>query len=103
MADHLSDPYPQDARGSHFIARSAKFPDKVLGLPLPESIAGQPLPRTYINGPFNVNRFEGMSRDRAYTGHYGYGAGFYGARLPADVNGGKGWSGRRLRVRRYGP
>jgi hypothetical protein len=103
MADHLSDPYPKDAMGSHYKARSAKVPDRIFGVPLPESIAGQPWARSFIDSPLNVNKFEGMSRDQAYTGHYGYGAGFYGARLPADVNGGLGWSGRRLGARRYGP
>jgi len=103
MADYLSDPYPRTGMGSHFVARSAKFPNKVLGIPLPESIAGQPLPRGFIESRFNVFKPEGVSRDQLYTDHFGYDGDFYGAFMPPRVNGGKGWRGRELGVRRYGP
>jgi hypothetical protein len=103
MANYLSDQYPRGAMGSHLVARSEKFPQKILGVPVPETLAGQPLPRSYIDSPLNVWKPEGLSRDQVYTRHYGYGAGFYGARLPATVNGGRGWSGRRFGLSRYGP
>jgi len=103
MADYLSDPYPRTGMGSHFTARSTKFPTSILGISLPESVAGQPLPRWYIESKFNVLKPEGVSRDRLYTDHFGYDGDFYGAFMPPHVNEGKGWRGRELGARRYGP
>ena len=54
-----------------------------------------------MDGPFNVQRGEGMSRGQVYAKHFRTDDNFYGARLPTNLDGGRGWSGRRLGLERY--
>jgi hypothetical protein len=99
LAEHLAAPY--EGMGSHYIPRRAQFPEQVLGIPLPSPIAGQPLPKAYIDSVFNVSKPAGMSRGEFYKYHYAVDPKFYGARLPADVDEGRGWSGLKLGLQRY--
>lgn len=96
---HMAELY--DGRGSHFVPRRAKFPESVFGMPLPEAVAGKPLPRAFIDSAFNVSKPANMSRAEFYAYHYAVDPRFYGARLPADLDGGRGWSGQRLGLKRY--
>jgi len=101
LAEYLAEPYV--GMGHHAVApRRVKIPESILGIPVNEAWAGQRLPRSLSDSPFNVSKPPGMSRGDFYEHHYGVDRRFHGARLPADLNGGKGWSGKKLGLRRYG-
>jgi len=102
LAAYLAEPYT--GAGAHFVPRRAKFPEAVMGIPLPEGLVGKPLlPRAYMDGPFNVWKPEGISRGDFNVGHFRRDDHMYGTRLPKDVDGGRGWSGNRLGLKRYSP
>lgn len=102
LAAYLAEPYP--GVGAHFVPRRAKFPEAIMGVPLPEGLVGKPLlPRAYMDSPFNVWKPDGISRGDFYAGHFRRDDQMYGARLPKDVDGGRGWSGNRVGLQRYSP
>ena len=99
---YLNEPY--DGAGAHFVPRRAKFPETLMGIPLPEGLVGKPLlPQAYMDGPLNVWKPPGISRGKFYEEHFRMDDRMYGARLPGDVDGGRGWSGNRLGLERYSP
>jgi hypothetical protein len=100
LADYLARPYKGMGHHSAF-PRRAKIPDSILGIPVDERWAGKPLPGWFSDSPLNVSIPLGMSRDDFYRYHYGVDRHFHGAKLPPDLNGGKGWSGKRLGLQRY--
>jgi len=100
LAEYLAQPY--EGMGHHSIAaRRAKIPSKVFGVPVDERLAGQPLPSWLSDSPLNVSVPRGMSRGDFYEYHYQVDPKAYGFRLPKDLNGGKGWSGKQLGLTRY--
>jgi hypothetical protein len=74
--------------------------DSIVGIPTPRLKKVQ-IPDWIMNSPLNVSKPRGMSQGDFYEYHYGVDPRFYGARLPRDLNGGKGWSGKRLGAERY--
>jgi hypothetical protein len=102
LAEYLAEPYT--GMGHHaLVPRRFKVPQSIMGIPVDERWVGKPLPSWIVDGPLNVSVPMGMSRDDFYKYHYGVDGHFHGARLPADLNGGKGWSGKREGARRYHP
>ena len=99
---YLGEPY--DGEGAHFIPRRAKFKETLMGMPVPEGLVGKTvLPQWYIDSPLNVWKPDGISRGDFYAEHFRTDDRMYGARLPSDVDGGQGWSGKRLGLERYSP
>ena len=88
-AAHLAAPYPASNMGSHFIPRRTELPD---------FLGGGPLPKSYSDGVFNVLKPEGISRGDFYELHYKVDPKFHGTGVK-----GESWSGKELRLRRYGP
>ncbi|MFL5298188.1 MAG: hypothetical protein ACJ798_17560 [Phenylobacterium sp.] len=60
------------------------------------------LPPWLVDSPINVSVPRGMSRGDFYEYHYGVDPKAGGFRLPADVNGGKGWRPKELGLTKYG-
>jgi len=102
LAEYLAEPY--EGMGHHAIVpRRFKIPETIWGIPVDDRLAGKRLPRWIVDSPLNVSKPLGMSRDDFYKHHYGVDDRFYGARLPGDLNDGRGWSGKRQGARRYDP
>jgi hypothetical protein len=100
LAEYLAEPY--EGMGHHAVVpRRFRIPDSILGIPVDEGLAAKPLPSWLIDSRLNVSKPLGMSRGDFYDYHYRVDPRFHGARLPADLNGGKGWSGKRLGLQRY--
>jgi len=100
LAEYLAEPY--EGMGHHAIVpRRFKIPETIRGIPVDDRLAGKPLPSWIVDSPLNVSKPLGMSRDDFYKYHYGVDERFHGARLPADLNGGKGWSGKRQGLQRH--
>jgi hypothetical protein len=53
------------------------------------------------DSPLNVSKPRGMSQGDFYEYRYAVDPQFYGARLPQDLNCGRGWSGKRVGAERY--
>ena len=103
-AAHLAGDYV--GAGSHYAPRRTRIPEQLFGLPLPDGIAGQAPPKWFMNGPLNVSKPTGMSRDEFYRYHYAVDPHFHGAKLPAGMrglNGRRGWSGAEAGLKKYGP
>ncbi|HEY1927611.1 MAG TPA: hypothetical protein VGG92_09110 [Caulobacteraceae bacterium] len=95
-ARYLSKPY--DGMGDHaLISRSQ---NAILGFKT-SLLKNVPIPDWIKDSPLNVSKPRGMSQGDFYEYHYGVDPQFYGAGLPRDLNGGKGWSGKRLGAERY--
>jgi hypothetical protein len=102
LAEYLAEPY--DGMGHHAVfPRRFRIPDSAMGIAIDPRLAGKPLPGWLVDSPLNISIPLGMSRDDFYKYHYGVDRRFHGARLPADLNGGRGWSGKREGARRYNP
>jgi len=95
-AIHLSKPYK--GMGDH--GPVPRRQDSILGFKAP-ALKKVPIPDWVMDSPFNVSKPRGMSQGDFYEYHYRVDPRFYGARLPKDLNGGKGWSGKRLELERY--
>lgn len=74
--------------------------DAILGFKTPW-LKGANIPDWIMESRFNVTKPRGMSQGDFYENHFGTDPRMYGARLPRAVNGGKGWSGKRLGLERY--
>jgi hypothetical protein len=92
-ARYLSKSY--DGQGDH-----ALIPRRQASIKIPQ-LGEVAIPDWIMNSPLNVSKPRGMSQGDFYEYHYAVDPRFYGARLPSDLNGGKGWSGRRLGLERY--
>lgn len=100
LAEYLAQPY--EGMGHHaLVPRRAKVPGSILGVPVEDALAGQRLPAWMIDSPLNVSVPRGISRGDFYEYHYKVDPKAYGFRLPADLNGGKGWSGKQLGLTKY--
>jgi hypothetical protein len=88
-AAHLAKLYPTSNMGSHFIPRRTK---------LPAVMGGGSLPRYFLDGPFNRLHPPDISRGDFYELHFSVDPKFYGTGVL-----GERWSGRDLRLKRYGP
>lgn len=95
-AAHLSKPYK--GMGDH--GPIPRRQDSVFGFKAPP-LKKVSIPDWIMDSPFNVSKPRGMSQGDFYEYHYRVDPRFYGARLPQDLNGGKGWSGKRLGLERY--
>jgi hypothetical protein len=95
-AVYLSKPY--DGRGDH--ALIPRRQDSIFGIKTP-FLKKVPIPDWIMDSPLNVSKPRGMSQGDFYEYHYGVDPRFYGARLPRNLNGGRGWSGNRLGLERY--
>lgn len=101
LAEYLAEPY--EGMGHHAVVpRRFKIPESIWGIPVDQHFAGRSLPGWLSDSPLNVSIPLGMSRDEFYKYHYAVDDRFHGAKLPADLNNGKGWSGTREGARRYG-
>jgi hypothetical protein len=95
-ARYLSKPY--EGMGDHaLISRSQ---NAILGFKT-SLLKGVPIPDWIKDSPLNVSKPRGMSQGDFYEYHYAVDSQFYGAGLPRDLNGGKGWSGKRVGAERY--
>jgi hypothetical protein len=102
LAQYLSKPY--EGMGHHTpIPRRAKIPDSVFGIPIDARWAGKPLPKWVVDNPLNVSKPLGMSQGDFYEYHYRTDPKYHGGKLPPDLNDGKGWSGKKLGLKRYNP
>jgi hypothetical protein len=90
-ARYLSKPY--EGQGDHAVIPRRQ--DSVGGIPIP-LLKKARLPDGLMDSPLNVSKPRGMSQGDFYEYHYGVDPRFYGAKLPSELNGGKGWSGKRL-------
>jgi hypothetical protein len=97
--EYLNTPY--EGMGHHNIARRFRFPEALGPMPLPDSIAGKPLPKVLSDSIFNVSKPEGITRGQMYAYHYRVDPKFHGAWLPDGP--GRGWSGKKLGLQKYGP
>jgi hypothetical protein len=100
-AQYLSKAY--EGKGHHAIIpqRFETISSEKWGIPIPAVLEGKKIPKLIMDSPFNVSRPRGMSQGDFYDYHYGVDGNFYGARLPSGLNGGRGWSGKRLNLERY--
>lgn len=94
-ARYLSKPYK--GQGDHAVIQ--KTQKSVLGFETP-LLQRAPIPKWFMDGPLNVSRPRGLSQADFYEYHYGVDPHFYGGTLPPRLNGGKGWSGKRLGLER---
>jgi hypothetical protein len=95
-ARYLSKAY--DGRGDHAVISQSQ--NAVFGVKTP-LLKKVPIPDWIKDSPLNVSRPRGMSQGDFYEYHYNVDPQFYGAKLPRDLNGGKGWSGKRVGAERY--
>ena len=95
-ARYLSKPY--DGRGDHALISQSQ--NAVFGFKTPLLKKVQ-IPDWIKDSPVNVSKPRGLSQGDFYEYHYAVDPQFYGAGLPRDLNGGKGWSGKRLGAERY--
>ncbi|THD62420.1 hypothetical protein [Phenylobacterium sp.] len=95
-ATYLSKPYK--GQGEHAVIPQAQ--DRILGFKTPW-LKDVTISDWIMNSPLNVSKPRGMSQGDFYEYHFGVDPRFYGARLPQGLNGGKGWSGKRLGLERY--
>ncbi|HEX4710317.1 hypothetical protein [Phenylobacterium sp.] len=95
-ARYLSKPYK--GQGDHALIQKSQR--SILGFETP-GLRGLPIPKWFMDGPLNVSIPRGLSQYDFYKYHYGVDPKFYGGRLPVDLNGGKGFSGKRLGFERY--
>lgn len=95
-ARYLSKPYAGQAEHAVIPQRQ----DSIAGVPIP-GLRNVPIPDWIMDSPLNVSRPRGMSQGDFYEYHFGVDPHFYGAGLPRSLNGGKGWSGKRLGMERY--
>ena len=95
-AGYLSKRY--DGQGDHVLIPRRQ--DSIVGIKTPW-LKKVPIPDWIMDSPLNVSKPRGMSQGDFYEYHYGVDPRFYGARLPRDLNGGKGWSGNRLGLDRF--
>jgi hypothetical protein len=90
-ARYLAKPY--EGMGDHAVIPRRQ--DSVAGIPIPR-LKKVSIPDWIMDSPLNVSKPRGMSQGDFYEYHYSVDPRFYGARLPSDLNGGMGWSGKRL-------
>ncbi|MBS0334717.1 MAG: hypothetical protein JSS35_18255 [Proteobacteria bacterium] len=95
-AGYLSKRY--EGMGDHAVIPRRQ--DSIAGIPTPW-LKDVSIPDWIMNSPFNVSKPRGVSQGDFYEYHYGVDPKFYGARLPQNLNGGRGWSGKRLGLERY--
>ena len=86
LAEYLSQRY--QGMGHHSLI-SRRLADKVN------------LPDWLVDSPINVSKPRGMSRNDFYKYHYQVDPKAGGFRLPADLNGGKGWRPKELGLTKY--
>jgi hypothetical protein len=86
LAEYLAQPYPG---GGHHAVIAQRLAKKMN------------LPRRLVDSPINVSLPRGMSRGDFYEYHYGVDPKAGGFRLPADLNGGKGWRPKELGLTKY--
>jgi hypothetical protein len=100
-AEYLSKSY--EGMGHHAIIpqRFETISSEKWGIPIPAALEGKKIPKWIMDSPLNVSKPRGMSQGDFYDYHYGVDGKFHGARLPAGLNDGKGWSGKRLNQERY--
>jgi hypothetical protein len=95
---YLNEPYV--GMGHHNVPRRFRFAEAIGPMPLPDSIAGKPLPKALSDSIFNVSKPEGITRGQMYAYHYRVDPKFHGAWLPDGP--GRGWSGKKLGLSKYG-
>jgi hypothetical protein len=86
LAEYLAQPY--EGMGHHSLF-SRRLANKLN------------LPPWLVDGPINVAKPRGMSRNDFYKYHYQVDPKAGGFRLPADLNGGKGWRPKELGLTKY--
>jgi hypothetical protein len=88
LAEYLAQPY--EGMGHHSL--------------IPRRLAKKMnLPSWLVDSPINVAAPRGMSRNDFYKYHYQVDPKAGGFRLPADLNGGKGWRPKELGLTKYSP
>ena len=95
-ARHLSKPYK--GQGDHALIQKSQ--KSIFGFEMP-GLRRLPIPKWFMDSSLNVSIPRGLSQYDFYKYHYGVDPQFYGGRLPVDLNGGKGFSGKRLGFERY--
>ncbi|WP_394762950.1 hypothetical protein [Phenylobacterium sp.] len=101
-AEYLSKPYEGRGHHSPIPQRRSVISSEKWKIPIPPVLQGKKIPAWIMDSPLNVSKPRGMSQADFYEYHYGVDKRFQGAKLPANLNGGKGWSGKRLNQKRYG-
>lgn len=96
-ARYLAKPY--EGQGDHAVVQKSR--KSIFGFKTP-LLKDVPIPRSVMDSPLNVSRPRGLSQGDFYEYHYRVDPQFYGGKLPAQLNEGKGWSGNRLGLERDG-
>ena len=95
-ARYLSKRY--EGQGDHVLIPKHRI--YILGFKAPDWFKKLDIPDWIMDSPLNVSKPRGMSQGDFYEYHYSVDPRYHGGTLPADLNGGKGWSGKRLGLER---
>jgi hypothetical protein len=97
-AKYLAEPYPW--KGHHAVAKRARIPKDIFGVPLPVAIAGKALPKVFTESAFNLVKPKGITRGEMYELHARIDPHFHGTGGLPDS---RRWSARDLGIQRYDP